>query len=58
MYLLREALISEAREGERGGGKKRGEITAGGVGGFNCVCRVLLRWDGEMGEGQREEEHG
>lgn len=33
MYLLREALISRARE--RGGGKRSGEITAGGVGGLN-----------------------
>lgn len=47
------------QEGGREGGKQgsRKEITAGGVGGLNCVCRVLRRWDGEMGEGQREEEH-
>lgn len=56
VYLLRESVFRN--KGGRGGGKRRGEITAGGVGGLNCVCRELLRRDGEMGEGQREEERG
>lgn len=38
-------------KGERGGGKRRGEITARGIGGWSCVCKELLRWDGEIGEG-------